>query len=154
MNSLFKVEAKMALLKNGLTLVIKNQPVILLKVKKNGKFLEWYDNGKKYIEQEYKDGKRHGLMFSWYDTGSKKEQKYYTMDIINGVHLQWYENGQKKLEGNYINGKYDGIWTQWFANGQKFIEGKYNEDMLIGFGDSGIKMAKFFHQEFTKIANK
>ena len=57
------------------------------------------ENGKKYIEQEYKDGKRHGLMFSWYDNGSKKEQIYYTMDIINGAHLQWYENGQKKEEG-------------------------------------------------------
>ena len=66
----------MALLKNGLALVIKNQLVILLKVRKM-KFLEWYDNGKKYIEQEYKDGKRHGLMFSWYDTGSKRAKILY-----------------------------------------------------------------------------
>ena len=92
----FQSGSKDGSLKNGLTLVIKNQPVILLKVKR-WEIQEWYDNGKKYVEQEYKDGKAWlnvQLVWHWI----KKEQKYYTMDIINGIHLQWYDNGQKNWE--------------------------------------------------------
>ena len=43
-----------------------------IKGNEDGKFIEWYENGEKYREQNYIEGKRHGLKFSWYDTGLKK----------------------------------------------------------------------------------
>ena len=42
---------------------------------------EYYDNGEKELEGNYKDGKQEGVM------------------------IAWYENGEKELEGNYKDGK-------------------------------------------------
>ena len=41
---------------------------------------EYFENGAKKIEENYKDGRLHG---EW---------------------AEWYENGQKKQEGNYTDG--------------------------------------------------
>jgi antitoxin component YwqK of YwqJK toxin-antitoxin module len=48
---------------------------------RNGLHTEYYENGKKKVETNYKDGKEDGL---W---------------------TEWYENGQKRFEGTYKDGK-------------------------------------------------
>ena len=39
--------------------------------KLSGRYQEWYENGNKYAERNYKDGKRHGRCKLWYDNGKK-----------------------------------------------------------------------------------
>ena len=68
-----------------------------------GKFYGLYENGKKEIEVNLKDGKQDGLL------------------------SLWHENGQKKEEGNYKDGKMDGLWTSWHENGQKKLEGNFED---------------------------
>tara|TARA_B100000959_G_C14842429_1_gene566630 strand:- start:673 stop:1035 length:363 start_codon:yes stop_codon:yes gene_type:complete len=68
---------------------------------KNGPYVEYYENGKKWSETHYKNGKRDGL------------------------ETEWYKNGQKSYEGHYKNGKPDGLETFWDESGQKLHEAYY-----------------------------
>ena len=49
---------------------------------KQGKWTEWYANGKKALEENYINGQRDGKR----------------------TRTEWYENGQKMKEENYKNG--------------------------------------------------
>ena len=48
---------------------------------KDGPYVEYYDNGQKRLEIQYKNGEREGLS------------------------IGWHENGQKESEGHYKNGE-------------------------------------------------
>ena len=90
-----------------------------------GKVFVLYENGKKWIESNYKDGKEEGLHVAWYKNGQKFAEGNYKDGKEEGLHVAWYENGQKKAEGNVKDGKPDGLWVRWHKNGQKFAEGNY-----------------------------
>ena len=62
---------------------------------------KWHDNGQKWQEANYKDGKPHGL-WAW-----------------------WYENGQKMSETNYKDGKEHGLETHWDEEGKIWSETKW-----------------------------
>jgi antitoxin component YwqK of YwqJK toxin-antitoxin module len=94
-----------------------------------GKYVEWWSNGQKEYEGNFKDG------------------------IEGGFSTSWYENGQKRYEGNYKDGELDGLWTSWYENGQKRYEEnwkdgkldghtKWDEDGEIVFTLSGMKTEK------------
>ena len=74
----------------------------------NGLHTEYYDNGHKMIEVNYKDGKVDGK-WSW-----------------------WYINGQLHAEKNYKDGKLDGMMTTWLDNGEIESERNYKDDKLDG----------------------
>ena len=58
-----------------------------------GKYVEFYKDGQKKVEEHLKLGKRHGL---------------YTL---------WDSNGQKRFQMNYKSGKEDGLLTIWDEEG-------------------------------------
>ena len=73
-----------------------------------GKFFLLHENGQKWSEGNFKDGKPDGLS------------------------VEWFENGQKWSEGNYKNGKEDGLSVTWHKNGQKYVEANYKDGKLVG----------------------
>ena len=93
---------------------------------KHGFWTEWYKNGQKEEEGNWKivslpsvsDLKRHG-------------------SIKDGLWTGWYENGQKSYEGTWKTDSLrnreatDGLWTYWYENGQKKYEKNYNDGELI-----------------------
>ena len=78
----------------------------------SGVAVEYHENGQKWIEATYKDGKEDGL---W---------------------TKWYENGQKFREGTFKDGKQDGLWTDWYENGQKSYEVTYKDGKFNCFDGS------------------
>ena len=45
--------------------------------KKNGKSIQWFQNGEKHIEAELKDNKYDGSYSSWWENGNLKEKGFY-----------------------------------------------------------------------------
>jgi len=122
---------------------------------------EWYKNGQKKFERNYKDGNREGLdtwfdengqktqwykngpVTQWYKNGQKKFERNYKDGEKDGIETTWYENGQKKSEKNYKNGKEDGLYTEWYWNGQKRLERNWNEEGIEAiWSESGQKAPK------------
>ena len=44
--------------------------------------LIWYENGQKYEEGEFKNGKREGRWMRWYENGQKKERELRNGKIV------------------------------------------------------------------------
>ena len=61
-----------------------------------GKRIEWYENGNKVDEVNYKDGVRNGLYTRWYENGNKEKECNIKDDVNNGFYREWYKNGNKK----------------------------------------------------------
>ena len=61
----------------------------------SGACVDYYDNGQKKYEGNFKNGKEEGLC------------------------IHWYENEQKQSEGQYRDGKPDGLWSEWTEGGER-----------------------------------
>ena len=97
-----------------------------------GKSINYYENGKKESEYNFKDGKKDGLEVVYFfrsqlsrflkpwSNGQKKEEINYKGGKKNGLETQWYENGQKKIETNYKDGRKVGLQAVWYSNGEKW----------------------------------
>ena len=77
---------------------------------------------------------------NWYDNGNKKSEYNYKVGFIipftpyfkitfnvkyEGLETHWYENGQKKAETTYKSGELNGLATDWYENGHKEEEAIY-----------------------------
>ena len=64
-----------------------------------------YDNGQKWIEITYKDGKEHGLWTGWHENGQKKMEGTYRDNKLHGLVTGWYEHGPKSGEYTFKDGE-------------------------------------------------
>ena len=102
---------------DGSTLVWKNgKPYSLSPY--SGVAVEYYDNGLKFGEGTWKNGKEVGLFTSWYENGQIRSEETYKDGELDGKLILWYEDGQKGLEGTHKNGKLI-EWTEWDEDGNK-----------------------------------
>jgi antitoxin component YwqK of YwqJK toxin-antitoxin module len=128
------------------------------RVRKNGVFKRYFDNGKQLSEESYNDGMLEGKWTYWYENGQVKLKgnfKPYEVlpnderwerssryvfparDSKHGKWTEWYENGQKELEQNYECGRFIGKWTSWYKNGNKKSVRNYKDGGgLPGSGNS------------------
>ena len=70
----------------------------------NGIYEAWYDNGQKWIECSYVDGKICGLLQAWYENGQKWEEYSYVDGKMHGLYQQWNMDGTKIKEETYVYG--------------------------------------------------
>jgi TonB family protein len=117
---------------------------------KNGKWIEWYDDGQKQKEREYVNGKENGKYIFWYRNGQKCEECEFIDGVINGKWIAWDENGQKKEEGEYLNGMKNGKWITWHNNGQTM----YEEEYVKGIGEDHPDINAFISVEKEPSAVK
>ena len=66
------------------------------KIPRNGLYTEWYENGKKFKEEPYKDGKQDGLWTWWYENGQKEVQNTFKDGELVEVTGMWNEDGTVK----------------------------------------------------------
>ena len=75
----------------------------------HGKITEWLDNGQKWLEGQYEEGKRIGT-WTIYDI----------------------DEGFQKEQGQYIDNKKEGVWIQFNAQGNKIAEFEYQANVKNG----------------------
>jgi antitoxin component YwqK of YwqJK toxin-antitoxin module len=114
--------------------------------KLEGSYQTWYANGQKDIECTYVNGTLNGLYQSWHENGEKWVECTYVNGKLEGSYQTWYANGQKDIECTYVNGTLNGLYQRWYANGQKEVESTYVTGKLEGlyqtWYDNGEKKEK------------
>ena len=83
----------------------------------NGDHTFYHDNGIKFVEGSYKNGKEDGTFTWYYGGGNKYREVHYKDGILNGPTNEWYENGDKRLEGTYQDGEIFGKMIFWNEDG-------------------------------------
>ena len=98
---------------------------------------ETYASGKPYNEHGEKtlpSGKRvrHGPIAAWYEEGGKWLEGNYENGKLDGWWRYWHKNGQLEREGQYANGLQDGYWVAHWDNGQRMSEGEMRGGLYVG----------------------
>ena len=96
-----------------------------------GKYVEYFENGQKRIEEHLKLGKRNGLMTEWDKKGQKESETNWKNGKKEGLLTEWYENGQKKHEVKWKNGEIDGLLTEWDKEGNVTKTETYKDGKLV-----------------------
>ena len=122
----------------------KNGKLMSIGVKKKGTeqghWIYYHNNGAKWTEGDYQDGKKVGIWKVWYDNG-KLGQEYHA---DNGPFKSWFQSGKVESEGQFKNGQRDGEWTFYHPNGQLYKQVIYIGDSVHGhvieYYDNGDKL--------------
>ena len=65
----------------------------------------WYENGQKWMEGNYKDGKDDGLWTRWYENGQKKGEGRMKDGKLDGLQIFYNEDGTELYRTTYKDGK-------------------------------------------------
>ena len=124
----------------------------------SGEAVWYYEDGQKWTEGTYKDGKLHGLLTVWYENGQKQREGNSKDGELDGKWTVWYENGQKMSEEYFRDGKPYGLLTGWYENGQKSTEGIWNEfgphGLRTSWYPNGQKSGKTLYEDGVKISQE
>ena len=117
-----------------------------------------YDNGQKWWEATYKDGKNH-LYTTWHRKGQKWWERTYKDNKLHGLETEWHDNGQKKGERTFKDGKKHGLVTYWDRDGQKWREFTYKDGKTISgkvwiFHENGQNKKEYTYKGDKLISTK
>jgi antitoxin component YwqK of YwqJK toxin-antitoxin module len=84
----------------------------------SGPFIDYYLNGRKQGEGNFKEGVVEGTRTVYYPDGKKNFQRNYSNGIENGEAEQYFPNGQLKYKGVFKEGKELGRWEEWYSTGK------------------------------------
>jgi antitoxin component YwqK of YwqJK toxin-antitoxin module len=74
-----------------------------------GDYHEWNEDGTKFIECFYKNGKKDGKYTEFFRSGQIKKDCSYKNDELDGKYIEYhFGKGNKKIECEYKNGKLNG----------------------------------------------
>ncbi|NTX01453.1 toxin-antitoxin system YwqK family antitoxin [Myxococcus sp. CA040A] len=91
----------------------------------HGPYVDFWANGQKQSEGQYKDGFRTGH-WTFYDTnGVKTGETQFVNNDYHGQRVQFHPNGAKKMEQTWVKGLREGVEATYTADGQKVSELRY-----------------------------
>jgi antitoxin component YwqK of YwqJK toxin-antitoxin module len=114
-----------------------------LKTPYTGDCVQYYPNGKKSFEAQYKNGRACGTCKWYFENGQISQQITYILDnknmsLADGKYTKWFQDGKIEEVINYKTGMYDGEWFQLDKNGKIIKKGLYKNNKLIS-GDEHIE---------------
>ncbi|MBL7003535.1 MAG: toxin-antitoxin system YwqK family antitoxin [Gammaproteobacteria bacterium] len=97
-----------------------------------GKLTMYYDDGAKFSESYYKNGKEDGLWVTWDMDGHKCSESNNKDGKSHGIETHWYNNDVISTKGQHHKDKRIGIWRSWHTNGNISHKGEYKNDKKHG----------------------
>jgi uncharacterized protein len=95
--------------------------------KYNGKWKDYYSDGKVQAEGQYSDSRRSGV-WKFYNASQKIEQTgSYNNGRPDGLWKWYYENGALLREEEYFQGQRDGSYTEYSVTGEIISQGQYSD---------------------------
>ncbi len=89
---------------------------------RDGKWSNWYEDGKLRSEEYYNKGSMTGTWKVWHENGLLESEVNFTA----GTAAHFYKSGKKHSEGGIADGMVStGKWTGYHENGNKNYEGSY-----------------------------
>jgi antitoxin component YwqK of YwqJK toxin-antitoxin module len=88
---------------------------------------QYYQDGAKYIEGDYKNGKRNGKWMAWHPNGNVWSIGYYKKGVEVGLKTVFHENGNKYYEGKVDGERRIGKWTFWDEEGEEIKSINYDQ---------------------------
>lgn len=87
--------------------------------------ISYYANGQTRYEGTYQAGERHGYWVYFYENGNKWSEGTYVNGREDQRRSVWYPNGQLNYEGMFQSGERVGVWRFWDEAGTLLSEIDY-----------------------------
>ncbi|MEP7109585.1 MAG: toxin-antitoxin system YwqK family antitoxin [Ferruginibacter sp.] len=84
----------------------------------SGKYIDYYNSGRKQNEGTLKDGRLNGELKIYYQNGQLGSACNYKEGMADGVKIEYYSNGALNQKRVLKEGRDDGVWERYFPNGQ------------------------------------
>ena len=109
---------------NGLML---SEGIVDVAGNRNGKWKDFFSNGKVQDEGQFSDNRRSGL-WKFYNISEKVEQTgYYNNGRADGLWKWYYDNGALLREEEYFQNQRDGSCTEYSVTGEIIAQGQYSD---------------------------
>ena len=82
----------------------------------------FYESGDKEMIGEFNGIKKEGDWIYWFQDGKKWSQASYSNDMKEGMAIVWREDGNKNYEGAYATGRPHGSWIFYDVDGSRLKE--------------------------------
>jgi antitoxin component YwqK of YwqJK toxin-antitoxin module len=93
--------------------------------KKEGEWVNYWDNGQLFIKTTFKNGKHHGPYLSYHRNGKPWINTTLRDGLEDGFHSLYWPDGNLEAEGNMKLDKRDGSWIGYYENGNLHFKGNY-----------------------------
>ncbi len=117
--------------------------------KKEGKWIEYYDNGNIETIEYYKNDKLDGEYRKYYPNGQIQRIEHFKNNSLNGKVISYYENGNKKREYTYKNNLLDGKFIKYYEDGtissiQNYKNNKLNGKSIVYYSNGNINEITYY----------
>ena len=114
---------------------IKEEPSFNEDGVRDGKWIQYFESGKKKNEEIYANAKPNGLWTTWHESTFKKvSERTYVDGILEDGFEEWWDNGAKKVKGQYAGNKKEGVWMN-YDPGRRLRYELYRSDELVSSYD-------------------
>jgi antitoxin component YwqK of YwqJK toxin-antitoxin module len=117
----------------------------------DGRYREWYKNGKLRIDCTYKNDKLIGQYNEWFNDGTPSACVTYSEDgTLNGPYKIWYKGGNYHINATYRDGKLDGCCEMYDEKGNPITKTTYSNGQYTGlyeYWHNGRKFSEYSYED-------
>ena len=115
----------------------------------DGKYIEYFANGKPYIIANYKNGNLEGAYTKYYFEGQIEMKGKYADNKGNGLFVIYYEDGTKSEEYTEVNDEINGLYTSYFYSDETSLKPNAKKTVTYLNGQKN-GIAKFIYMDEAK----
>lgn len=93
----------------------------------NGRWKDFYPDGKIQAEGQYTDSRRTGVWKFYNGAGKLEQTGSYNNGRPDGLWTWYYDDGSLLREEEYFQGQRDGIFTEYLPDGEIIAKGQYTD---------------------------
>ena len=105
--------------------------VFVWKGLRHGPDIQWYENGKRFVERHYRYGIEFGVHKSWHEDGSAKSLRSFEAGAPHGEYFEWHKNGHPSQLIVFNHGK-EVVAKSWTSGGKPFYNYVWRDGSRIG----------------------
>jgi antitoxin component YwqK of YwqJK toxin-antitoxin module len=98
----------------------------------SGDFEETFEDGKTKGSGTFVKGQLEGLRVQYFPNGNKRTEKNYKDAYPHGTAKEFYEDGTLKQVGDFVNNKESGIWIIYYPSSNKHVESTFIDGIQQG----------------------
>ncbi|MFI5220251.1 MAG: toxin-antitoxin system YwqK family antitoxin [Bacteroidia bacterium] len=100
---------------------------------KNGERIVYFERTKKISQSiEYKNGKKNGWWLEFYENGNPKVKSKYLNDTLQDSSFYYHKNGKFSNIQTFKNGKKEGCWKKFNEKGMLYSEINFKNNAMEG----------------------
>lgn len=102
------------------------------KRRKTGHWINYYEDGSKESEGNYKNGRKEGKWIYYFADGSLEQEGFFKNGKLDGKWLWYYKGGKLRRMENFYKNNEDGEYVEYLPDRIEIVKGSYVDGLKEG----------------------